>query len=83
MKKENEIISKEIELENNDNSPELFKTSSVFMGINIAGLRCKQLRQGAHSRLVPDTLRHKNTIIAVEEVKQGLVAFRFVKDRLA
>jgi DNA-directed RNA polymerase subunit K/omega len=80
MKKENEIISKEIELVKDENSSELYKTDSIFMGINIANLRYKQLKEGAHSRLVDDSLKHKNTIIAVEEVKQGLIAFKFVED---
>ena len=80
MKKENEIISKKIELVKDENSSELYKTDSIFMGINIANLRYKQLKEGAHSRLVDDSLKHKNTIIAVEEVKQGLIAFKFVKD---
>lgn len=80
MKKENEVIGKEIELVKDENSSELYKTDSIFMGINIANLRYKQLKEGAHSRLVDDSLKHKNTIIAVEEVKQGLIAFKFVKD---
>jgi DNA-directed RNA polymerase subunit K/omega len=82
MKKVKEIISKEVELLKIENSNELHKTDSVFMGINMAGLRCKQLSQGAHSRLTPDSLKHKNTVIAVKEVKQGLVAFKFIKDPL-
>ena len=80
MKKEKKIISKEIELVKEEISSELYKTDSIFMGINIANLRYKQLKEGAHSRLVDDSLKHKNTIIAVEEVKQGLIAFKFVKD---
>jgi DNA-directed RNA polymerase subunit K/omega len=80
MKKENEVIGKEIELVKDEISNELYKTDSIFMGINIANLRYKQLREGAHSRLVDDSLKHKNTIIAVEEVKQGLIAFKFVED---
>ena len=80
MKKENEVIGKEIELVKDESSSELYKTDSIFMGINIANLRYKQLREGAHSRLVDDSLKHKNTIIAVEEVKQGLIAFKFFED---
>ncbi len=80
MKKEKEVISPEMELVKIENPKELYKTNSIFMGINIAGLRCKQLRQGAHSRLLDDSRKHKNTIIAVEEVKQGLVAFKFIKE---
>lgn len=82
MKKVNEIISREVELVE-DNSGDLHKTDSIFMGINIAGLRCKQLRLGARSRLAANSAKHKNTVVAVEEVKQGLIAFRFVEDPLA
>jgi len=80
MKKEDEIIGKEIELVKDEISSELYKTDSIFMGINIANLRYKQLKQGAHSRLADDSLKHKNTIIAVEEVTKGLVAFKFNKE---
>lgn len=80
MKKENETITKELELVKIENPGELHKTDSVFMGINMAGLRHRQLRQGAHSRLIDDSPRNKNTIIAVKEVQQGLIAFRFVED---
>jgi DNA-directed RNA polymerase subunit K/omega len=80
--KEIEIISTKAEIVNEEISQESYKTNSVFMGINIAGLRCKQLSRGAHSRLAADTLKHKNTIIAVQEVKQGLVAFKYIEDPL-
>jgi DNA-directed RNA polymerase subunit K/omega len=80
MKKENEMIGKGIELENNENSAAMHRTDSIFMGINIAGLRHRQLNRGAHSRLALDPVKHKNTIIAVEEVKQGLIAYRFIEE---
>jgi DNA-directed RNA polymerase subunit K/omega len=80
MKKENETLTKELELVKSENPEVLHKTNSVFMGINMAGLRHQQLKQGAQSRLVAGSLKNKNTIIAVEEVKQGLVAFRFIEE---
>lgn len=54
------------------------KTHSIFMNINIAGLRCAQLRQGARPRLAGDSLKRKNTSIAIEEVEQGLIEYTFI-----
>lgn len=48
---------------------------SKFRLVILAALRNKQLMRGARSRLVADEVKHRNTRIAVEEIKQGLVAF--------
>ena len=48
---------------------------SRYRLIIVAALRCKQLLRGAPSRLEADTQRRKNTSIALEEVKRGLVPF--------
>ncbi|HEX8737084.1 MAG TPA: DNA-directed RNA polymerase subunit omega [Pyrinomonadaceae bacterium] len=80
MKKTNKTITKELELVKIENPAELHRTDSVFMGINMAGLRHRQLNQGAHSRLIGDSPKNKNTIVAVKEVKEGLIAFRFVEE---
>jgi DNA-directed RNA polymerase omega subunit len=48
---------------------------SSFRLIVVAALRCKQLQRGALPRIEADARRHRNTSIALEEVKQGLVAF--------
>ena len=80
MKKENETIIKELELVKIENPVGLSRTDSVFLGINMAGLRHRQLTQGAHSRLIGDSPKNKNTITAVKEVEQGLVAFTFVEE---
>ena len=80
MKKEIEVLTKELELVKIENPGELHKTDSVFLGINMAGLRHRQLNRGAHSRLSGDSPKNKNTIIAVKEINQGLVAFSFVED---
>lgn len=48
---------------------------SQFRLIILAALRCKQLVRGALTRIEPDPLRRKNTSIAIEEVKRGLVPF--------
>lgn len=48
---------------------------SRFRLIVVAALRSKQLLRGALPRITPDPLRRRNTSIALEEVKQGLVPF--------
>ena len=48
---------------------------SRYRLIVVAALRSKQLVRGAHPRIVADSLKRRNTSIALEEVKQGLVAF--------
>ena len=46
-----------------------------FRLIILAAQRSKQLVRGAAARIEPDPLRRKNTSIALEEVKRGLVPF--------
>ena len=48
---------------------------SVYRLIVVAALRNKQLSRGAASRIETDPRRHRNTTIALEEVKRGLVPF--------
>jgi DNA-directed RNA polymerase omega subunit len=48
---------------------------SSFRLIVVAALRSKQLQRGAHPRIEADPRKRKNTSIALEEVKQGLVPF--------
>jgi DNA-directed RNA polymerase omega subunit len=49
---------------------------SRFRLIIVAGLRTKQLLHGSHPRIEADPLRRRNTTIALEEVKRGLVPFK-------
>ena len=49
--------------------------SSRFQLIVVAALRNKQLLRGARPRIDADPRRRRNTSIALEEVKQGLVSF--------
>ncbi len=51
------------------------KTESRFRLIIVASLRAKQLQRGAHPRIEADAQRRRNTSIALEEVRQGLVPF--------
>ena len=54
---------------------------SRFRLIIVAGLRTKQLLHGSTPRIEVDTKRRRNTSIALEEVKRGLIQFtRFNKD---
>lgn len=48
---------------------------SKFRLIVVAALRSKQLLNGSAPRIDADPLRRRNTSIALEEVKQGLVPF--------
>ncbi len=47
----------------------------MYRLIVVAALRNKQLTRGASPRVEANPLRHRNTSIAVEEVKRGLVPF--------
>jgi DNA-directed RNA polymerase omega subunit len=51
---------------------------SRYRLIVVAALRSKQLLRGATSRIEADTQRRKNTSIAIEEVKRGLVPFTII-----
>ena len=48
---------------------------SRYRLIVVAALRAKQLLHGSLPRIDVDPVRRRNTSIALEEVKQGLVAF--------
>jgi DNA-directed RNA polymerase omega subunit len=49
---------------------------SRYRLIVVAALRSKQLLRGAPPRIAADPLKRRNTSIALEEVKQGLIRFR-------
>jgi len=51
---------------------------SRFHLITVAAARNKQLLEGATARIVPDPLKRKNTSIAVEEVRRGLIRFNLL-----
>ena len=46
-----------------------------FREIVVAGLRAKQLLRGSKPRIEPHPNKRKNTTIAVEEVRRGLIRF--------
>jgi DNA-directed RNA polymerase omega subunit len=49
--------------------------SSRFREVVLAGLRAKQLLRGSKPRIEPHPDKRKNTTIAVEEVRRGLINF--------
>ena len=60
----------------NDITPEKWPgIDSRFRLVVLAGLRSKQLFRGSEPRIPSDPLKRRNTSIALEELKQGLVTF--------
>jgi DNA-directed RNA polymerase omega subunit len=55
--------------------PDRSGMDSDFRLVIVAALRTKQLLHGAAARIAPDPLRRKNTSVALEEIKRGLVHF--------
>ena len=49
---------------------------SRFQLVLLAGRRSKQLFRGAQPRIPADPLKRRNTSIALEELRRGLVHFR-------
>ena len=55
--------------------PDRSAMDSDFRLVIVAALRTKQLLHGATARIAPNPLRRKNTSVALEEIKRGLVHF--------
>ena len=51
------------------------EVDSVYRLIIVAALRNKQLTRGASPRIEANPQRRRNTSIAIEEVKRGLVPY--------
>ena len=49
---------------------------SRFQLVILASRRSKQLLLGAQPRIVADRLKRRNTSIALEELKRGLILFK-------
>ena len=61
----------------NDNTPaEWPGIVSRFQLVILAVHRNKQLVLGAHPRIAADRLKRRNTSIALEELKRGLILFK-------
>ena len=63
------------ELEEITEETEAQQIDSKYRLIILAAKRSKQLQRGAHPRIDIDTLKHKNTRVALEEVMRGRVKF--------
>jgi DNA-directed RNA polymerase omega subunit len=58
-----------------DGEGQLPEVDSVYRLIVVAALRNKQLTRGATPRIEANPQRRRNTSIAIEEVKRGLVPY--------
>jgi DNA-directed RNA polymerase omega subunit len=56
---------------------------SRFQLVILATHRSKQLLRGAQPRIVADRLKRRNTSIALEELKRGLILFKPLADEAA
>ena len=63
-----------------EDTPAAQEIDSKYRLIILAAKRSKQLQRGAHPRIDIDTLKHKNTRVALEEVMRGRVKFTVNKD---
>lgn len=66
------VRSSDFKVKNDDEWPGI---DSKFRLIVVSALRSKQLLNGAAPRISADPRMRRNTSIALEEVKQGLVPF--------
>jgi DNA-directed RNA polymerase omega subunit len=66
------LIEEAEEIAEETEAPEI---DSKYRLIILAAKRSKQLQRGARPRIDIDTLKHKNTRIALEEVMSGRVNF--------
>jgi DNA-directed RNA polymerase omega subunit len=81
-KKETKVKDSKVNGSNNGvNEQQWPGIDSSFRLIIVAALRTKQLLHGSAPRIQADPLKRRNTSIALEEVKRGLVPFTmFTKD---
>ncbi|HEY5883109.1 MAG TPA: DNA-directed RNA polymerase subunit omega [Pyrinomonadaceae bacterium] len=63
------------ELEETSEDGGAAQIDSKYRLIILAAKRSKQLQRGASPRIDIDTLKHKNTRVALEEVMRGRVKF--------
>ena len=68
------------ELEEVSQDGDAAEIDSKYRLIILAAKRSKQLQRGAHPRIDIDTVKHKNTRVALEEVMRGRVKFTVHND---
>jgi DNA-directed RNA polymerase omega subunit len=73
------MVSKE-EIEETADETQAPEIDSKYRLIILAAKRSKQLQRGARPRIDIDSLKHKNTRIALEEVMRGRVNFTVTDD---
>ena len=70
------IVEVSSNVANNTSSPEWPGIVSRFQLVILAAHRSKQLLLGAQPRIVADRLKRRNTSVALEELKRGLILFK-------
>jgi len=66
-----------------DTPVKLNSTDSLYRGVIVACLRAKQLIKGATPRTSAEFAhKRKSTVVAVEEIKQGLIFFEELPEEL-
>ena len=69
------IVTTSKRVDDDTNAQQWPGIDSRYRLIVVAALRSKQLVSGSLPRIDADPLKNRNTSIALEEVKQGLVPF--------
>ena len=77
--KENALSKDEMTL-GGDEPEETREVDSKYRMILIAAQRSKQLQRGATARVALDPNKHKNTRIALEEVKNKKIDFKITEE---
>jgi len=70
------IVEVSSNVPDNTSSPQWPGIVSRFQLVILAAHRSKQLLQGAQPRIVADRLKRRNTTVALEELKRGLILFK-------
>lgn len=71
----------EIAIVQNNDSEEWPGIVSRFQLVILAGLRSKQLLHGAKPRIAADRLKRRNTSIALEELRRGVIPFKAMEQQ--
>ena len=84
MSRKSAVKSEEIIAVEEEIPVKLNSTESLYRGVIVACLRAKQLIKGATPRTTTEfSHKRKSTIVAVEELKQGLIFFEELPEEIA
>ena len=78
MRSENVMAKGIVKVLQNTDESEVPELDSKYRLIIVAAKRSKQIQRGARPRIDIDSLKHKPTRIALEEIQQGKVNFEIV-----